>query len=203
MSAFRHVGKDFGCHSTFCNPPGVPAPGQLWQGDEGVGPGRDYSPSWSPEGDRQAGTSGLGSTGKGKPTAGSREPLGLASSGAFPASSKSWGAAAHKLWPLFSSSEGGGVGGRKKEVGSSGKAVRISKSKGLVFCCLPRDRARSQEAAFVVPVKEAMLTWSSWIGLISQKTSCQTEWEMEFSGEVCADSPPPTNLASSASQHTT
>lgn len=43
----------------------------------------------------------------------------------------------------------------------------------------------------MVPVKEAMLTWSSWIGLISQKTSCQTKWEMEFSEEVCADSLPP------------
>lgn len=51
--------------------------------------------------------------------------------------------------------------------------------------------SRSQGATLVVPVKGAMLTWNSWIGLISRKTSCQTKWEMEFSREVCADSPVP------------
>lgn len=44
-------------------------------------------------------------------------PLGLASSGAFSANSKSWGAAAHKPWPFLSSLERKGKKG--KEAGSS------------------------------------------------------------------------------------
>lgn len=191
---FNHwQGEDFGCNSTFCKHHSphlqVSAWGQLWQGDEGVGKATPTHPAGpGRETGRQEGTTRPWKHKKGKTKSRFQEnPLSLASSEAFSANSKSWGATAHKPWPLLSSLE------RKKKTGRKWVALRRLlrfQSKKECFWCLHRDRARSQEAAFVVPVKGAMLTWNSWIGLISWKTSCQTKWEMEFSREVCADSPP-------------
>lgn len=63
-----------------------------------AGPGRETS--------RQEGTTRPWKHKKGKTDSRVQEnPLSLARSEVFSANSKSWGAAAHKLWPLFSSSE--------------------------------------------------------------------------------------------------
>lgn len=63
-----------------------------------AGPGRETS--------RQEGTTKPWKHKKGKTNSRVQEnPLSLASSEAFSANSKSWGAAAHKPWPLISSSE--------------------------------------------------------------------------------------------------
>ena len=151
---------------------------------------------------RQAGRKeprGLGHTRKGKLRAGSRNPS------AWPALRFSLPAINPGV--LQPASPGPyflpwGVGGRWGS-GSLLEDCYDFKGKRSCFWCLPRDRARSQGAAFVVPVKGAVLTRNSWTGLISLKTSCQTKWETEFSREVCVRSPPPSRLGSDSKQHTT
>lgn len=77
------------------------------EGDEGVGEGHAYSSSWSWKGDKQAGRNqeALEAQERKNDCRVQENPPGLASLEALYANSKSWGAAAHKPWPLLSSSE--------------------------------------------------------------------------------------------------
>lgn len=77
------------------------------EGDEGVGDGHAYSSSWSWKGDKQAGSNqeALEAQERKNDCRVQENPPGLASPEALYANSKSWGAAAHKPWPLLSSSE--------------------------------------------------------------------------------------------------
>lgn len=155
--------------------------GQLWLSDP-VGEGHAYSSSWvwKEKGGRKELWS-LGSTRKAKATAGCEEPpTAWQGCGAASANSASYSPG---LYFLPQQGEKGVEVGGSQESGS----FEVKSC----FCCLPGGRAGSHRNEFVVPVREAMLTWNSWIGLMFLKAAAKPKWEGKFSRELCAESPRP------------